>query len=147
MSVPATPTFTYTGDPAHSPRDHVRFLIGDVDVNAEVSLNDDEIEFLLDQWSQDPYDAARNGCELLAARFTGKATVSKSVGDLSLSKNYASAAAQLREQSVVILKMQMRRTPPKPFIDRGNVVRAEDREERGMQGHEFYTGLHDNPGS
>lgn len=139
-------TFTYTGDPSVSDLAKVRFLTGTVDATAEVTFNDDEIDYLLAEWGNDVYETARVGCEILAARFTGKATVSKSVGDLSLSKNYAASAAELRTQAQTILLMKMRRTPPKPFVDPKSLVRAEDRSERGMQGHEFYTGVHDNPG-
>lgn len=136
-------TFTYTGDPSVSARDRVRFLMGDVVSTAEVTLSDEEIAYLLDTWNDDVYEAARNGCEMLAARFTGKATTSKSVGDLSLSKDYAGAASRFREQAAAILQMRMRTTPPTPWISPKNVETAQDREELGMQGHEFYTGVHD----
>lgn len=136
-------TFTYTGDPSVSDRDKVRFLMGDIVATAEVTLSDEEIAYLLDTWNDDVYEAARNGCESLAARLTGKATTSKSVGDLSLSKDYSGAASRFREQAASILAMRMRKTPPTPWVDPKNLTTAEEREELGMQGHEFHTGVHD----
>ena len=135
--------WTYTGDPSVSARDKVRFLMGDIVQTAEVTLSDEEIAYLLDVWNDDVYEAARNGCESLAARFSAKATTSKSVGDLSLSKDYAGAASRFREQAAVLLQTRMRSTPPTPWISPKNIETAEDREELGQQGHEFYTGVHD----
>lgn len=136
-------TWTYTGDPSVSDRDKVRFLIGDIVATAEATLSDEEIAYLLTTWAGDIYEAARNGCETLAARYTGKATTSKSVGDLSLSKDYSGAAMRFREQAASILQMRMRKTPPRPWVDPKNLETAQERDELGMQGHEFYTGMHD----
>lgn len=139
--------WTYSGDPSVSSKDQVRFLMGDLVATAEVTLSDEEIVYLLATWSGDIYEAARNGCETLAARFTGKATTSKSVGDLSLSKDYSGAASRFREQAAAILHMRLRKTPPQPWVDAKNLETARGRGELGMQGHEFYTGVHDNRAS
>lgn len=137
-------TWTYTGDPSVSPRDRVRFLVGDITQTAEATLNDEEIEYLLGEWGDDIYDAAEAGCLILAARYTGKATTSKSVGDLSLSKDYSGAATQFQEQATRISSMRNRKSPPTPWVSPKNVVRADERSELGDQGHEFYTGVQDN---
>lgn len=137
-------TWTYTGDPSVSDRDKVRFLTGDVVSTAEATLSDEEIEYLLDEWANDVYDAAEAGCLMLAARFTGKATTSKSVGDLSLSKDYSGAAKQFQEQATRISGMRNRKSPPSPWVSPKNLVRADERSELGEQGHEFYTGVQDN---
>lgn len=135
--------WTYSGNPSSSNSDTVRFLMGDVVSTAEVTLSNEEVAYLLATWANDVYEAARNGCEMLAARYTGKATTSKSVGDLSLSKDYSGAASRLREQAAAILQMRMRKAPPRPWVDPKNIETAQEREELGMQGHEFYTGVHD----
>jgi hypothetical protein len=140
-------SWTYSGNPSASNADAVRFLMGDVVATAEVTLSNAEVTYLLATWGNDVYEAARNGCEMLAARYTGKATTSKSVGDLSLSKDYSGAASRLREQAAAILQMRMRKTPPRPWVDPKNLETARGRGELGMQGHEFYTGVHDNRAS
>jgi hypothetical protein len=129
-----------------SDRDKVRFLMGDVVQTAEVTLTDEEITYLLTTWDG-VYGAAEAGCDMLAARFSSKATTSKSVGDLSLSKDYAGAAARFREQKTAISRMDSDKNPPMPWADPKNLVRAADRTELGMQGHEFFTGAHDNRSS
>lgn len=86
--------FTYTGDPSVSSRDKVRFLIGDT-IAAEPHFQDEEIAYLLSEWS-DVYDTARAAAEILAGRYAHKAQVSKSVGDLSVSETYTAASNEFR---------------------------------------------------
>ena len=87
-------TFTYVG-PATSDRDKVRFLIQDVDTTRQL-MSDEEIAWLISEWG-DVYEAAANAAEALAAKFTGKADYSKSVGDLSLNETFSSQSAGFKE--------------------------------------------------
>ena len=60
--------WTYSGDPADSPRDAVRFYLGDTDTNDQM-LQDEEIAFVLTQ-SADPLAAAARGARALASKFS-----------------------------------------------------------------------------
>jgi hypothetical protein len=118
--------WTYSGDPAGSARDKVRFLIGDTDTTNQL-LNDAEIAFLLDQWNNNAYIAASEACNSLAAKFSAKSDYSRSVGDLSISTQYgqqadryASLGGQLRAQATAS-------APPSPTFytnDAGDVGHA-----------------------
>lgn len=94
-------TWTYSGNPASSNRDLVRFLIHDTDTTAQL-LTDEEIDGLL------TIEGSARGAAILAAgslsaRFGRKASMS--VGDLSInygsiSSFYGSLVASLRRELV-----------------------------------------------
>lgn len=91
-------SFSYSGNPASSSLDAVRFLIGDTN-SATPQLQDAEINWELSE-ETNVYRAAAVLCIRLAAKFAQLAT-NKSVGDLSLSyagrqKIYENLAAELR---------------------------------------------------
>lgn len=79
--------WTYSGNPASSDRDEVRFLIGDTDSKDQL-LSDDELDYILSV-IPDPgasyhnLKAASSACEAIAAKLS-KVT-DKSVGSLSIS--------------------------------------------------------------
>lgn len=91
-----TPAATYSGDPADTDLDQVRFLLRDTDTAAPL-LTDTEIEWLLTEWG-DTRQAARAGAETLAARFAQSAVTSKRIGDLALTESYS-------EQSVTFARL------------------------------------------
>ncbi len=64
-------TWTYTGDPTDSPRDEIRFLLGDTDPNDQ-QLSDEEIAYLVATYP-DTYSAAAAGAEQRAAYYSRKA--------------------------------------------------------------------------
>lgn len=72
--------WTYTGNPADSDRDAVRFLIGDTDTTDE-QLQDAEIDWLLTEQGS-VYGAAIESARALSAKYARQVT--KSVGDLKL---------------------------------------------------------------
>lgn len=78
--------FTYSGDPANSDLETVRFLIGDT-VSTDVLLQDAEINYLLTV-EPNVYKAAVTACKTIAATFARKAD--RAVGDLfvKFSKKY-----------------------------------------------------------
>jgi len=93
-------SWTYSGDPATSDRDAVRFWVGDVDTTREL-LSDQEIDFLLTS----PYDSvllvAAQCAEVLAGRYAGEVSVSTdgtSVATSELQNKYEQLATSLRDQ-------------------------------------------------
>lgn len=75
-------TWSYSGNPAASALDNVRFLIGDTDENAQ-QLSNEEITFLLDEKNNAVYGAAAEAARAIAAKYARR--VDKGVGDLNLS--------------------------------------------------------------
>lgn len=73
-------TWSYSGNPAASALDEVRFLIGDVD-EAEQLLQDEEITYLLGRVSSTRL-AAAEAARAIAARFARQ--VDEAVGDMRL---------------------------------------------------------------
>ncbi len=93
--------FSYTGNPATSLLDQVRFLTQDT--NEPGQHTDEEIEWLLGESSGSPYDAAYQACLALAMKYVGKAG-SRSIGDVSityadLTKRYTDLAVNLRARA------------------------------------------------
>lgn len=79
-------SWTYSGDPASSDRDEVRFLIGDTDANNQL-LSDEELDYLIatnpDQGSAySNYKAAAQASLATAAKFSQ--LMDKTVGSLSI---------------------------------------------------------------
>lgn len=132
-------TWTYTGDPSVSNRDRIRFLIGDTDTNDQL-VNDEEIAWALGE-AGSIYQAAHDLCSTIASKFARMAT-SKSVGDLSLS--YADRAEAYHRLADRMLHLAERRDPPMPWASAKNMTTASLRDELGMDGQEFWTGVHDN---
>jgi hypothetical protein len=64
------PTWTYSGDPADSDLDHVRFLIGDTNEN-EQKLQDAEVQFAIDS-AANVYVASANCARAIAGRFASR---------------------------------------------------------------------------
>lgn len=90
----ATSGSTYSGDPAASDLDQVRFLIHDTNMS-DALFTDSELLWLLGEWG-DAYTAAWNAAEALVSRYTQLADTSKSIGDLSLSTSYGSKSQEYR---------------------------------------------------
>lgn len=86
-------TVSYSGDPTSSALDEVRFLLGDTNESSE-HVSDEEIDYLLATHST-PIRAAYHGSLALAAKYSGKQTIS--VGSASL--DYGAVAARYTELS------------------------------------------------
>jgi hypothetical protein len=94
---------SYSGDPSNSPKDAVRFLIGD-DTTPEV-FTDTEILFMLEQ-EGNFWLASATLCERAQASKSGGALISKRVGGLSESYSeaatwYATQASYYRRRGTV----------------------------------------------
>jgi hypothetical protein len=96
-------TWNYSGDPAASELDQVRFYVGDVDRDNQL-LSDEEITFLLDQWrdaKDSPLYVAAVAAETIAGKYVGAIDISAdgvSVSQGSLTDRYNTLAASLRDQ-------------------------------------------------
>jgi hypothetical protein len=138
-------TFTYSGNPSSTQRDAIRFLLNDTDAT-DVLLTDEEIEYLIAQWS-DTYESARAGAEIIASKFSRDAdNISKTVGDLSISKSFNNKAAQYRELAKSFLDQRMRKTPPIPTINPQSIESTANRDPFTPT-TDFSVGQFDNPGS
>lgn len=96
-------SFTYSGDPASSTRDAVRFYSQDVDYN-DALLSDEELNFIVSNWAHvtdHPMFLAAVACETIAAKFAREISYSAdgvSVGASELQSKYNQLAQDLREQ-------------------------------------------------
>jgi len=108
--------WTYSGDPANSNRDAVRFLCGDTDTTNQ-QINDAEIAFLLSQWNSNTYLAAAFACDAIAGIYASKADSSRSVGDLSISTQFASQSKTFLDRATNLRSMASRAYPPSPNFD------------------------------
>lgn len=61
-------TWSYSGDPTTSPKDEVRFLLGDTDIDFPI-LQDEEINYLLANNNNTAINAAIAGCDAQLAHF------------------------------------------------------------------------------
>jgi hypothetical protein len=131
-------TWSYTGNPASSSKDAVRFLIGDTDTSDQL-LSNEEIDYTITQ-SGSIYQAAHDSAYAIASTFARMAS-SKSVGDLSLS--YNDRATTYYQVADRMLQLQAKRQPPTPYISPDNIIRASEKTIPPANGTEFYTGQQD----
>ncbi len=131
--------FTYVAPT--SDRDKVRFLIGDT-VSAEAHFQDEEITYLLTTWGN-VFDAAISAAEILAGRYAHRSNYSRSVGDLSISEQYGSSAAEFRLLATSLKSQRDRLAPPTPVVNSQAIKNTADKLV-STYNSDFYTGLHDN---
>ena len=98
-------SWSYSGNPALSTLDKVRWLVGDTDTTDQ-QLSNEEINAALADASDNPYAAAVICTRALISRYSR--LVTKSVGDLSISygdmaKNYRSLLGDLNQQATLQL--------------------------------------------
>jgi hypothetical protein len=134
--------WTYSGNPASSSRNAVRFLSGDTIQTADVTLQDAEIDFLLTEWGN-IYDAAAASCEARAAEYANKASGSKKVGDLTLAIDYEKSANGLLAMAARLHDQGSRTDPPRPWTDPAALQTAAEKDAR-VPTTEFFTGMFDN---
>ncbi len=137
-------TFTYSGDPSTSVRNYVRFLISDTD-STDPLFTDEELNYVISEWDNDAYKAARECAEILIARFSREAdSQSKSVGDISVSQSFSQKIAHYKELANSLLQREMRKAPPTPWA---NAQALQSTRERLVEDYhtDFYAGIMDNP--
>ena len=135
--------FTYSGDPSDSTLDQVRFLVGDTD-STDPFLQDAEVTWLIQQWT-DGYEAARAAAEVMAGKFSQKASYSKSVGELSVSETSATQANEFRMLADRLAAQRLRAAPALPKINQQSIVNTQDRVDE-VRTTDFYVGQFDNNG-
>ena len=133
------PNATYSGDPAVSTRDRVRFLLRDTDMSAPM-LTNAEIDWLLTE-EPNVYLAAASAAEQVTSRFANLAD--KQVGDLRISyrnqvSDWSKRASDLRSRGVIRSAL--------PYA--GGISRDDKRSvslETDRVKPSFAMGMHDNP--
>jgi len=108
--------WSYSGDPAASTLDQVRFLCGDTDTTNQL-LQNAEITFLISQWTPNAYYAAAFACEAIAGKYQGKADYSRSVGDLSISTQFGASAKGFLDRAERLRSSSAHIAPPSPNWD------------------------------
>lgn len=117
-------SWTYSGNPAASNRDFVRFLTGQTSSDDAVIMNDEELSFLLVQ-RPNPYFAAAMAAERLAVRY-GNTVRSKTVGDLTL--NYGERETHYRTLSGELRRQGMTQNI-RPFVGGSSISDVDARKE------------------
>lgn len=93
--------WSYSGDPSTSPKDEVRFLIGDTSEDDPL-LQDGEIAYLLDQCGGSALAAAVAACEGIVAKLSREADMSSGATSISASQrraHYEGLLAQLQRRA------------------------------------------------
>ena len=136
-------SWTYSGDPAASNTDAVRFLCGQNTTADDVLLLDEEIAYLIAQTPTVTYAAAR-ACESLANQYAVRLAESEAVGPFSA--EWGDRAKKLRDLATT-LRMQGAFTVT-PFVGGS---RVDDRDSRADDtdrvADQFTVGMMDEPGS
>lgn len=109
-------TWSYSGNPSNSANDKVRFLCGDTDTNNQ-QVSNEEIAFLLTEWNSDAYLSAAFACDAISGKYSAKADLSRSVGDLSISSQYGAQAKTFMERAASLRVLAVRAAPPSVNFD------------------------------
>lgn len=109
--------WTYSGNPASSPKDTVRFLIGDTD-SCDQLLQDDEIVWVLGIYNNTPNNAAIRCVETIMSKFSR--LMDESVGQVKLT--YSQRAKGYRDM-LRDLKNRLAIEDMQPFA--GGILRSE----------------------
>lgn len=96
-------SWSYSGNPAASDRDAVRFYVGDTDTDRQI-ISNEEIDFLLATWMP-KYESvlltAAQACEVIAGKYAREVSVSAdgvSVAASELQTKFNLLAESLRDQ-------------------------------------------------
>lgn len=108
--------WTYSGNPASSALDEVRFLSGDTD-STNQQISNEEIAYLLGEWNNSSYTSAAFACEAIAGKYSSRSDSSRSVGDLSISTQFGASAKTFLERAARLRSTAMRVNPPFPNWD------------------------------
>lgn len=111
----------YTDDPANSPADRVRLYVGDTNATTSL-LTDSEVDFLLEDESDDALRAAARGAEILAAKYAKQAE-EKKVGPLTLTNRRQSQADRYQRLAKVLWARAASKDGVAPFA--GGISKAD----------------------
>lgn len=101
MTTPTPPEWTYSGNPASSLRDEVRFLVQDTEESLPL-ISNAELDYLITYWMpryESSYWVAAEAAQIISRKFAGMVSISAdgvsvSVGDLS--SKYSELSKSLR---------------------------------------------------
>lgn len=88
-------SFSYSGDPSSSPKDYVRFLIGDTDKDDPI-LQNEEIQIFLNTYNNGVINASIRCCEQISAKFSRR--VNETVGQVKM--DFSQAAKAYRDMAM-----------------------------------------------
>jgi len=103
-------TWSYSGNPATSAKDQVRFLVGDTNPKEQL-LTDQEIEFLLTTYNQFTINAAVQACEAIIGKYSRLAD--ETVGRVSI--QYSQKAKGYMTQ-MKLLRNRMTMSSAAPYV-------------------------------
>lgn len=136
-------SWNYSGDPADSSRDAVRFLCGQTSTGDPITLEDEEIAYAIAQ-TDGTYLAAALCCETLAARYRTIQPTAETIGDLSVT--WGDRAKQLDAQAKALRHRSAIRAAT-PFLGGQSETDQEARQEDGdLRQPAFRPGRFDYPG-
>ena len=132
-------TTSYSGDPAASEKDAVRFLLGDTDMT-EALVSDEEISYAIAKWAliiDSPEYVAANLADNIAARYAREASLAADGVNVNLgvvAQQFRELAASLRQQHKNLL---VGGSPDVGGITPGEGLYP------GINNFNFGTGMHD----
>lgn len=134
-------TWTYSGDPGASLLDEVRFLIQDTNTDEQL-LSNEEITYLLTSYG-DPYSAAVAAVVSLIAQASRSAAESKTVGNLSLSRQLGARVQQWESLKKHLEAERFRRNPAAPVVNPNAILPTDEAKVEG-EGTDYVVGQMDN---
>lgn len=136
--------WTYSGDPATSNRDAVRFLIGDTDESKPL-VSDEEIAWELAQNNNNIYRAGAVLANTVAATFA-QAVQTKSVGSLSIT--YAARAESYNQLARRLAARVRTKSTIAPYAGGTSITDKQTREQDADWNRpDFEIGMSDYPGT
>jgi hypothetical protein len=136
-------SWTYSGDPASSNTDAVRFLCGQTSTADSVLLADEELSYLIAQTPTVNYAAAR-ACESLANQYATRLAEGEAVGPFSAEWG---DRAQKLQQLAKALRTQAGFSVT-PFVGGSRVADRDSRvDDTDRVADQFTVGMMDEPGS
>ncbi len=130
--------WTYSGDPANSQRDAVRFLIGDTDTNDQL-LNDAEIEYFIAEHGTTNRSASE-AARAISAKFAR--LMNRSIG--AMSADFGAKYRQYKELATDLIGKE-ETEPVSPFVSGWKKDQKEDFYEDSNREAIFgRKGVHDN---
>lgn len=134
-------TWSYSGNPASSALDEIRFLIQDTDTTDQL-LSNEEINYLFGVYG-DAYSAAEGCIVALIANASRSAEESKKVGDLSLTVKLGARLQQWEALLRYLRAERFRRYPAAPIVN-ANVLLPTAERDTEDEGSDFVVGQMDN---
>lgn len=133
--------FTYSGDPGTSTRDLVRFLLSDTN-SASPLFEDAELDYLITIWG-DAYTSAIEACRNMIGREADGSSLSRKVGDLTISTGAGSVTARWQALISQLEKARFNLYPAAPVVNANSLLPTVERVIED-EGSDFIVGQMDN---